>query len=249
MSCAGMKLSRRTWVGAVLEVQGVVAGYGGNEVLHGISLKVDEGECVAILGANGAGKSTLLQCITGLHRLQGGTVHFAGEDVTRSRSDELVARGMVLVPEGRHVFPDLSVSDNLLLGAHTKRARAGRRERMGWVYELLPRLAERRGQAAGTLSGGEQQMLAIGRGLMAKPSMLCLDEPSLGLAPVVTEFIFDAIRRLTNELSVVLVEQDTEQSLEICDRGYVMESGAWVFEGSAKELAGDERLRTAYLGI
>lgn len=230
-----------------LAVENVDAAYGDVQVLWDVSLAVERGETVALLGANGAGKTTTLRAISGTVSPTAGSVVFDGEDVTGVAPDELVDRGVVHVPEGREVFHESTVRENLRLGAYANRD--GWRERMAAVLDLFPRLDERSGQRAGTLSGGEQQMLAIARGLMSDPDLLLLDEASLGLAPVLVEDVFGAIERINEEgRTVLLVEQDVHNALRVADRGYVLESGRIVLSGPADELAADERLSAAYLG-
>ncbi len=234
---------------ALLAVQDLVAGYGPAPVLHGATLDVAPGEIVALLGSNGAGKSTFNNNVCGLYPAWGGRIRFGGDDITASEPDQIVARGLIQVPEGRRVFPNLSVRENLLLGAY-RRGHANRARNFERVLETFPRLRERLAQAAGTLSGGEQQMLAIGRGLMAEPHLLILDEPSLGLSPLLVEEMFALIERLNKEgLAVLLVEQNVVQSLAIAHRAYVMENGRIVLSGEARTLADDPELRKAYLGM
>ena len=233
----------------MLEVHDMVAGYGEVEVLHGVSLKIDAGEIVALLGSNGAGKSTLNNNISGIFRLFDGSVMFEGDDISRNRPEATVDLGIIQVPEGRRVFPNMSVRENLEMGAY-RRARARRSENLQRVIEIFPRLAERIDQLAGTLSGGEQQMLAIGRGLMAEPRLLILDEPSLGLSPLLVEEMFALIRQMhVDGLSIFLVEQNVVQSLEIADRAYVLENGRIAMAGPADALMNDEDLRRSYLGM
>jgi len=233
----------------MLEVHEMIAGYGEVEVLHGVSLKIDAGEIVALLGSNGAGKSTLNNNISGIFRLFDGSVLFEGDDISRNRPEATVDLGIIQVPEGRRVFPNMSVRENLEMGAY-RRARARRSENLQRVIEIFPRLAERIDQLAGTLSGGEQQMLAIGRGLMAEPRLLILDEPSLGLSPLLVEEMFALIRELhADGLSIFLVEQNVVQSLEIADRAYVLENGRIAMAGPADALMNDEDLRRSYLGM
>jgi branched-chain amino acid transport system ATP-binding protein len=235
--------------GALLSVQALHAGYGGVQVLHGIDLEVGDGEIVAVLGSNGAGKSTLNNHVCGLFHASAGRVRFADEDITASDAARVVAAGLIQVPEGRRIFPNLSVRENLELGGY-RRARARRRQNIERVVRVFPRLKERFGQAAGTLSGGEQQMLAIGRGLMAEPRLLILDEPSLGLSPLLVEEMFALIRRLNDEgLSILIVEQNVVQSLELAARAYVMENGRIVLAGPAAALREDPALKRAYLGM
>jgi len=234
---------------ALLEVNGLRGGYGRVEVLRGVSMRIESGEIVAVLGSNGAGKSTLNNTVCGLYPAFGGTVRFEGADITRARDTEIVAAGLIQVPEGRRVFPNLSVLENLELGSY-RRGRARRAQGLERVFAVFPRLKERIGQRAGTLSGGEQQMLAIGRGLMAEPRLLILDEPSLGLSPLLVEEVFALIGRLNGEgLSILLVEQNVGQSLEIAHRAYVLENGGVVFHGTPAELLANTELKRAYLGI
>jgi branched-chain amino acid transport system ATP-binding protein len=233
----------------LLEVQGLHAGYGAVEVLRGIDLHVGEGEAVALLGSNGAGKSTLNNVMCGLYPAWSGRIGFDGADLTRAHYRDVVKAGLIQVPEGRRIFPNLTVLENLELGAFT-RARDRRAENLEKSLTLFPRLRERARQVAGTLSGGEQQMLAIGRGLMAQPRLLILDEPSLGLSPLLVEELFALIRSLREGgLAVLLVEQNVGQSLEGVDRAYVMENGAIRFSGLPGELLGSDELRRAYLGL
>lgn len=237
---------------ALLQLDGVHSGYGRASVLHGVSLSVAEGELVALIGANGAGKSTLLKTVVGLVNARKGSVRFAGADITASTPECLVRRGLALVPEGRLLFGPMSVRENLELGAYS----AGRGRRASAtadgtrrVFELFPVLGERAGQAAATLSGGEQQMLAVGRALMSSPKLLLLDEPSLGLAPKVIADIFSALDVLRAQgVTVLLVEQDAKLALKHADRGYVMRTGEIALEGSASDLLADEAIRTIYLG-
>ncbi|NIA69933.1 ABC transporter ATP-binding protein [Pelagibius litoralis] len=233
----------------MLEISSLRAGYGALEVLRGIDLSISAGEIVAVLGSNGAGKTTLNANISGLYRLFGGSIRFEGEEISKHTPERIVAAGVIHVPEGRRVFPNLTVRENLELGAY-RRARARRSANLDRVVATFPRLSERFDQKAGTLSGGEQQMLAIGRGLMAEPRLLILDEPSLGLSPLLVEEMFELIRRLNDDgLSVLLVEQNVVQSLEIADRAYVLENGAIAMQGAAEALIEDEGLRRSYLGL
>ncbi len=233
----------------LLDVRGLEAGYGPFKVLHGIDLHIGEGEIVAVLGANGVGKTTLNRALSGVLRASAGSIHLDGADITRAEYSDIVRSGLIHVPEGRRVFPNLAVRDNLLLGAYA-RGRAARAATLERVLQVFPRLRERLGQAAGSMSGGEQQMLAIGRGLMAQPRLLILDEPSLGLSPLLTEELFTLIRTLNAEgLAVLLVEQNVVQSLDIAGRAYVIEQGRVALEGPAATLAADPRLKAAYLGF
>jgi branched-chain amino acid transport system ATP-binding protein len=233
----------------MLEIRDLRGGYGAVEVLRGISMSIGKGEIVAVLGSNGAGKSTLNNTLCGIIRAFGGTVHFDGRDVTRSRYTDIVAAGLIQVPEGRRIFPNLTVLENLELGSYL-RGRAHRAQNLERAFAVFPLLRERVAQRAGTLSGGEQQMLAIGRGLMAEPRLLILDEPSLGLSPLLVEEMFDLIKRLNDEgLTILLVEQNVGQSLEIAGRAFVLENGAIVFSGTPVELLANSDLKRAYLGI
>ena len=234
---------------ALLQLRGLRGGYGRAEVLRGIDLEVQHGEIVALLGSNGAGKSTLNNIVSGVVPASAGTVFFDGQDITNRHYREVVKAGLIQVPEGRKVFPNLSVLENLELGSFT-RARARRASNLERVFAIFPRLKERLRQKAGTMSGGEQQMLAIGRGLMAEPRLLILDEPSLGLSPLLVEEMFTLIKRLHGEgLAVLLVEQNVGQSLDIAQRAYVMENGGMRFNGTPAELLASDDIRRAYLGV
>ena len=233
----------------ILEVTGLRAGYGGTEVLRGLDLAVDPGEVVAVLGANGVGKTTLNKVLSGILPARAGRVRFAGTDITGADAATIVAAGLIHVPEGRRVFPDLSIRENLLLGSY-RRARARRAANLERALDTFPRLRERLGQAAGTLSGGEQQMLAIGRGMMAEPRLLILDEPSLGLSPLLVEQMFALVRRLhEGGMPVLLVEQNVVQSLELAGRAYILENGACALSGPAAALRDDPALKRTYLGL
>jgi branched-chain amino acid transport system ATP-binding protein len=233
----------------LLAVSGLCAGYGGAEILHGVDLTMRDGEIVAILGANGAGKSTLNRTISGLLRPSRGSIVFAGAPIHRAQPGWIVLRGLIHVPEGRRIFPNLIVQENLDLGSY-RRARARRAHNLRRVFALFPRLAERRSQLAGTLSGGEQQMLAIGRALMGEPKLLILDEPSLGLSPLMVEQVFTLIKRINGEgIAILLVEQNVVQSLELAERAYVLDNGVFTLEGSAAEIRSNPDLHRAYLGM
>ncbi|HUI70447.1 MAG TPA: ABC transporter ATP-binding protein [Spirochaetia bacterium] len=236
----------------MLSVRNLRAGYGSVEVLHGVSLHVDTGEIVTIVGANGAGKSTLLWSLAGLVAPRGGAAVFEAKEITALPAEAVASRGCVLVPEGRQVFADLTVGENLLLGGYLRLRRGARRalqQDMARISDLFPILASRAHQRAGTLSGGEQQMLAVGRALMARPALLMLDEPSIGLAPLVVREIFDVIVRLRSEgTTILLVEQNARAALSISDRGYVMETGRIMLEGTAGELSANHDVRRSYLG-
>jgi len=233
----------------LLEAEGIEAHYGRIRALAGVDLHVAEGELVAIVGANGAGKTTLLRVLSGVHPASAGRVRFDGRDITRLAGHRRAALGIVQVPEGRQVWGPMSVEDNLLLGGWTRPA-AERRKRLADIYDMFPRLRERRNQPAGTLSGGEQQMLAIGRALMARPRLLLMDEPSMGLAPRIVEQIFTTVERLARAgTTILLVEQNAHAALSIADRGHVLESGRIVLSGTGPRLLADPRVQEAYLGI
>lgn len=233
----------------LLEVRGLRCGYGRIEAVKGVDLEVREGEIAALVGANGAGKTTLLRAISGVLSIRAGTIRFAGEAIEALRPGERVARGIVQVPEGRQLFAPLAVQDNLRLGAF-RRARARTRVNLERVFALFPQLAERRDTPAGALSGGQQQMCAIGRALMAEPRLLLLDEPSMGLAPTLVEQILEAVAKLRGEgVTVLLVEQNAVAALSLADRGWVLETGRVAHRGSGCELLGDPAVRAAYLGL
>jgi branched-chain amino acid transport system ATP-binding protein len=234
----------------MLEIRSLSSGYGDSQVLWEVSLDVKQGEVVALIGANGAGKTTLLWTLSQLIQPWSGTVYFNGQNLTHARSDEVVAAGIVHVPQGRRLFSGLSVKDNLLQGAYLRRDRAQVQSRLAWVLQTLPRLKERLNQAAGLLSGGEQQMCAIGRALMSEPKLLAIDELSLGLAPKVVDSLITLISEINKQgITVLLVEQDVQVALEHAHRGYVLETGRIVQSSSAAELMEDPRIRQAYLGL
>ena len=234
----------------MLRLEGIDAFYGDLQALYDVSLEVEQGRVFALVGANAAGKSTTLRVISGLVTPRRGRVVLDGQDLTTVPAHARVDLGVVQVPEGRRLFPFMSVTENLLLGAHTPRARGERDATLKYVYTLFPVLAERRGQLAGSLSGGEQQMCAIGRALMARPRLLMLDEPTLGLAPVLVTKIFETVRAINADgVTVLLVEQNVRQALTLAHRACVLESGKLVLQGRARELLGDERLKRAYLGL
>jgi len=235
---------------SLLELAGVDVAYGDLPALRGVDLVVEAGETLSVVGANGAGKTTMLRTISGLLRPRRGEVRFDGERIDRLPCHRVVERGVVHVPEGRKIFPSLTVRENLELGSYTRAARARRAESLDRVFALFPRLREREAQAAGTLSGGEQQMLAIGRALMARPRLLMLDEPSLGLAPLIVKEIFATIAAINRDgTTVLLVEQNTRQALALSRRGYVLENGRVALVGSGAELLGNEHVKRAYLGM
>jgi len=235
---------------ALLELHGVDAFYGRVQALHGVTLHVDKGEIVALIGSNGAGKTTTLRTISGLMHPAKGKVIFDGQDISGVSASKIVEMGICQSPEGRRLFPRMSVQDNLLMGAYTRRDRANIDRDIKHVYELFPRVQERRSQIAGTLSGGEQQMLAMGRALMARPKVIMLDEPSLGLAPILVDTIFAVIREINNEgTPVLLVEQNASKALDAANRAYVLETGVVAKEGTGKELLESEDVQKAYLGM
>ncbi len=224
--------------------------YGDVQALWDVSIAVGEGEIVALVGANGAGTTTTLRAISGVVRVLGGAIRFAGEELSRREPHEIVEMGVVHVPEGRQLWPGMSVEETLQLGAYPGRARAQRDRSMQEVFRLFPRLLERRRQAADTLSGGEQQMCAIARGLMARPKLLMLDEPSLGLSPIMLAEVFETVKRIATEgVTVLLVEQNVEQALTLADRGYVLETGSVVLSGTGAELLGNDAVQKTYLGV
>ena len=234
----------------LLELENVHLAYGRIEALHGISLQVDEGEIVALIGANGAGKTSTMRAISGLHGVSQGRIRFAGKDITRVPAHERVRQGLCLAPEGRGIFPGMTVLDNLDMGAYSRRNRKEIAKDLKRVYDLFPRLYERRRQPAGTLSGGEQQMLAIGRALMSRPRLLMLDEPSMGLAPMLIQQIFSIIMEISNQgTPILVVEQNAQQALSRAHRAYVLETGRIVKSGTGQELLNDPSVREAYLGV
>ena len=236
----------------LLEVRDLVVHYGKIEALHGVSLQVRAGELVTLLGANGAGKTTMMRAISGLRPATSGSVWFDGVDVTRVKPHNRVIDGLIQAPEGRGIFPGMTIAENLEMGCYARKfdTRAQHDERLDWVYTTFPRLAERRSQVGGTLSGGEQQMLAIGRALMARPRVLLLDEPSMGLAPMVIAQIFAIISEINGQgTTVLLVEQNAQQALSRSDRAYILETGTITRTGPAAELLRDDSIRAAYLGV
>ena len=234
---------------SLLEVRGLAVHYGGIRAVRDVGLAVGEGETVCIIGANGAGKSTTLRALAGLAPAAHGTVAWRGTDITALPAHRRVRLGLALVPEGRGVFPRMSVAENLLMGAYARTDHAAAAKEIDQVFVLFPRLAERRSQIAGTLSGGEQQMLAVGRALMSRPQLLLLDEPSMGLSPLMVEKIFETLRAIAAQgVTLLLVEQNANLALQVSDRGYVLENGAVALHGPARDLLADPRVRVAYLG-
>ena len=231
----------------ILSIHDLSVNYGGIEAVKGISFDVHEGEIVTLIGANGAGKSSTLRTIAGLVKPSGGTINFRGDNITGRDATTIVKKGITLVPEGRHIFPDLTVLENLKVGAYLRSDDIS--GDIQWVYDLFPRLRERSWQAGGTLSGGEQQMLAVGRALMARPKVLMMDEPSLGLAPLVVRDIFEIIRQINRQgVSILLIEQNANMALKVADSAYVMETGCITLSGAGKDLLNNEAVKKAYLG-
>ena len=231
----------------ILEIRDLQVHYGGIEAVRGISLDVPEGEIVTLIGANGAGKSSTLRAIAGLVKPSAGKISFLDEDITGMDSSMIVSKGITLVPEGRRIFPDMTVLENLKIGAYLRKDDLT--EDLNWVFDLFPRLKERSWQAGGTLSGGEQQMLAVGRALMSRPKVIMMDEPSLGLAPIVVRGIFEIIREINRQgITVLLIEQNANMALKIADWAYVMQTGSILMQGPGEELAANEEVKAAYLG-
>ena len=231
----------------ILSIHDLSVNYGGIEAVKGISFDVHEGEIVTLIGANGAGKSSTLRTIAGLVKPSGGTINFRGDNITGRDATTIVKKGITLVPEGRHIFPDLTVLENLKVGAYLRSDDIS--GDIQWVYDLFPRLRERSWQAGGTLSGGEQQMLAVGRALMARPKLIMMDEPSLGLAPLVVRDIFEIIRQINHQgVSILLIEQNANMALKVADSAYVMETGRITLSGAGKDLLNNEAVKMAYLG-
>ncbi|MTI95937.1 MAG: ABC transporter ATP-binding protein [Firmicutes bacterium] len=233
----------------VLKIENLHVRYGGIHALKGISFEVPSGKIVTLIGANGAGKSTTLRAIVGLEKIYSGTVTFQDTEITNQKTIATIGAGITMVPEGRRVFPDMTVYENLCMGAYGRRESKEIRRDMDWVYELFPRLLERKTQLAGTLSGGEQQMLAIGRALMSRPQLMMMDEPSLGLAPLLVRDVFNIIRQIHQEgVTILLIEQNARAALQLADYGYVLETGNVVLEGKGSDLAANDQVRKAYLG-
>ena len=233
----------------MIKIENLVVSYGGIEALKGISLEVPSGKIVTLVGANGAGKSTTLKSIVGLVKPKSGSINYEGTDLTKLKTEAMVKEGIALVPEGRRVFTDLTVLENLKIGAYLRKDKKGIAEDLEKVYSLFPRLKERTWQVSGTLSGGEQQMLAIGRALMSRPKLIMMDEPSLGLAPIIVKELFGIIKRINEEgMTVLLIEQNANAALKIADIGYVMETGRITLKGSGSELLKNDEIKKAYLG-
>ena len=233
----------------MLKIENLKVAYGGIQALRGISMEVPDGKIVTLIGANGAGKSTTLRTITGLVRAASGSIQWNGSELTGQSIDHIISEGIALSPEGRRVFADLTVLENLKIGAYLRKDKAEIEKDLAWVYELFPRLKERSWQLAGTLSGGEQQMLAVGRALLSRPKLMMLDEPSLGLAPLVVQDIFKIIQEINRQgVTVLLVEQNANMALKIADLAYVLETGNITLSGTGAELLADEKVREAYLG-
>ena len=233
----------------MIKIENLVVSYGGIEALKGVSLEVPNGKIVTLVGANGAGKSTTLKSIVGLVKSKSGSISYEGADLTKLKTEYMVKEGIALVPEGRRVFSDLTVLENLKIGAYVRKDKNGIAEDLEKVYSLFPRLKERTWQAAGTLSGGEQQMLAIGRALMCRPKLIMMDEPSLGLAPIIVKELFGIIKKINEEgMTVLLIEQNANAALKIADIGYIMETGRITLTGTGRELLNNEEIKKAYLG-
>lgn len=233
----------------MIKIDDLVVAYGGIEALKGISLEVPSGKIVTLVGSNGAGKSTTLKAIVGLVNPKSGSITYEGTDLTKLNTEEMVKKGIALVPEGRRVFADLTVIENLKIGAYSRKDKKGIEEDLEKVYKLFPRLKERSWQAAGTLSGGEQQMLAIGRALMGRPKLIMMDEPSLGLAPIIVKEVFEIIKKINKEgVTVLLIEQNANAALKIADIGYIMETGRITLKGEGKDLVNNDEIKKAYLG-
>ncbi len=233
----------------MLKIENLHVSYGGIQALRGVSLEVPDGKIVTLIGANGAGKSTTLRTITGLVKASSGSIQWSGEELLGRSIDRIISAGIAMSPEGRRVFPDLTVLENLKLGAYLRRDKAEITKDLQWVYQLFPRLKERDWQGAGTLSGGEQQMLAVGRALMSRPKLLLMDEPSLGLAPLVVQDIFSIIREINHQgVTILLIEQNANMALKIADLAYVLETGSITMRGTGAELLADQRVKEAYLG-
>ncbi len=234
----------------MLEIQDLYVNYGNLKIIQGVSMTVGDGEMISLVGSNGAGKTTLLKAISGLKSTNGGRIDFDGADLTKLSAPQIVEHGVVQVPEGRKLFPDMTVQENLELGSYLKAPKAKRKDTLEYVYTMLPDLKTKAKQPAGSLSGGQQQMVAIGRGLMSCPKLLIFDEPSIGLSPLLTDIMFDIIAKIKADgVTIMLVEQNVQNALKLADRGYVLEQGLIAMEGKASELLENEELKKAYLGM
>ncbi len=234
----------------MLSVEDLYVNYGTLRIIQGVSMKIEDGEMISLVGSNGAGKTTLLKTISGLKKPESGKILLDGEDISALSPDRIVARGLVQIPEGRKLFPQMTVQENLELGSYLKEAKKKRKETLAYVYEMLPDLKKKAAMPAGSLSGGQQQMVAIGRGLMACPKILIFDEPSIGLSPLLTDIMFEIIRKIKDSgTTVMLVEQNVQNALKMADRGYVLEQGRIAMEGRAADLLENEELKKSYLGI
>ncbi len=234
----------------MLKLANIEMGYGESQVLFNVNMKINQGEIVSLVGSNAAGKSTLISGLCGINKLWNGIIEFDGKDITKMTATERVELGIIQCPEGRKLFPQMTVAENLRMGSYSKRARADYKKNIEKVYEMFPRMKERESQMAGLMSGGEQQMCAIGRALMANPKLLILDEPSLGLAPIIVQQVFEIIEKVSKDnITILLVEQNVQKTLSIADRGYVMENGKIAMEGKGADLLKDDNLRKSYLGI
>lgn len=234
----------------MLSIDNLYVNYGNLQIIQGVSMDILDGEMISLVGSNGAGKTTLLKAISGLKSINGGKIEFNGEDISKLSAAQIVERGVVQVPEGRKLFPDMSVQENLELGSYLKGPKSKRKDTLEYVYTMLPDLKLKAKQPAGSLSGGQQQMVAIGRGLMSCPKVLIFDEPSIGLSPLLTDIMFEIIEKIKNDgVTIMLVEQNVQNALKLADRGYVLEQGKIAMEGKASELLANEELKKAYLGM
>lgn len=234
----------------MLEIKDLYVNYGNLQIIQGVTMTVKDGEMISLVGSNGAGKTTLLKAVSGLKSIDGGEIVFDGEDISKLSAPQIVERGVIQVPEGRKLFPDMTVQENLELGAYLKGPKAKKKDTLEYVYTMMPDLLTKAKQPAGSLSGGQQQMVAIGRGLMSCPKVLILDEPSIGLSPLLTDIMFDIIAKVKSSgVTIMLVEQNVQNALKLADRGYVLEQGLISMEGMAKDLLANEELKKAYLGM
>lgn len=234
----------------MLEIKDLYVNYGNLQIIQGVTMTVKDGEMISLVGSNGAGKTTLLKAVSGLKSIDGGEIIFDGEDISKLSAPQIVERGVIQVPEGRKLFPDMTVQENLELGAYLKGPKSKKKDSLEYVYTMMPDLLTKAKQPAGSLSGGQQQMVAIGRGIMSCPKVLILDEPSIGLSPLLTDIMFDIIAKVKNSgVTIMLVEQNVQNALKLADRGYVLEQGLISMEGMAKDLLANEELKKAYLGM